>query len=200
MNSQNDKVDRYLGRVYESLPEAGVQFAQIPWALISLATFGLGMWTLYGGGPERGLTSAHALLWVFIVLDGIMLSILALASFGHAFISAKDPVAGDKVLFTSEYRSNWLSKFTSYTDAPLMLVLAVLASWPVAIFALSLLLGAEWMGKYIHKNNKQERRNELAKMDEAELHALFATDEEEEAVGRDIDDLLKEFENFQGDL
>jgi steroid 5-alpha reductase family enzyme len=185
-----NKTDRYLDRVFEKTPKVRVSLPQLAWSLMPFAALGLAIWSLYSTGGESALTSAHALAWVYIVLDTLMLGIVAIGGMFRAAIEDKHKVSSDKILFASR-RSNFLGKFTAMTDTTMYIATAILAGWAVATVLLVLLMFAELAGKQINKNNRKERLAELEKTDEAELHALFATEDEEEAVGQEINEIFR---------
>jgi hypothetical protein len=192
MNSQNDKIDRYLDRAFEAVPKAPrVSLGLLTAFMMPVVGLSLGFWSMNGGGPEGALTSAHALTWVFIILNSMAIGIWAIAVFGREFVKKDMPVMYDRGLFAIEKRSTFLSKLIARSDVVAWLVLSIAAAWPVAIVFLALQAFAEIILTQVNRVTRNERRKELDKMDEAELHALFATSEEEAKVGDEIDEMFR---------
>lgn len=173
----SNKVSTYFDGVFDK-----TKLGDPPFVLLNVVHFflpflalGLGLWSSHAGGPPWAGTSAHALAWVFIILNALRLGFLMLAGVLRSMLEKSDPVTSDKILFADPRRSNLLRKFTNATATSTYLALAIFSGWPVAITFLVIEFLTDLSCKSVTAWNRKKRLAALDDMTEAQLQDLLRT-------------------------
>jgi len=88
-----NKVERYLDRVFETPPKVNTTLSAIgSYVLLTLGTAGLAYWAIFAAGPAAVLTTAHALVWVFVILNCAAMAGMLFIGFLRAIVENEKPI------------------------------------------------------------------------------------------------------------